>query len=161
MKIEKRTKGLLRFKTTEGIIVLNDGVNELTDKEFKLIKAHPMYEAMVGTSGLHILPEQKKKSKAKAKKIDSKGDSEEVDSKGDSEEVDSKGDSEKVDSKGDSEEVVKQSSEESNSEDAIDLSDIDLESQDKKTLVKIANSLDIETKGLNREEIIEKIKISK
>ena len=49
MKILKRTKGLLRFRTTEGTIVLKDGENELTDKEFKLIKAHPMYEAMVGT----------------------------------------------------------------------------------------------------------------
>jgi hypothetical protein len=35
MKILKRTKGLLRFRTTEGTIVLKDGENELTDKEFK------------------------------------------------------------------------------------------------------------------------------
>lgn len=135
MKILKRTKGLLRFRTTEGTIVLKDGENELTDKEFKLIKAHPMYEAMVGTSGLVIVAEEEKKPKAKAKKVEPKEEPKE----------------EKI------EDEVK----EDNSEDGIDLSDIDLEAQDKKTLVEIANSLEIETKGLNAKQIIEKIKAAK
>lgn len=126
MKILKRTKGLLRFRTTEGTIVLKDGENELTDKEFKLIKAHPMYEAMVGTSGLVIVAEEEKKPKAEAKKVE-----------------------------------PKEKPKEDNSEDGIDLSDINLEVQDKKTLVEVANSLEIETKGLNAKQIIEKIKAAK
>jgi hypothetical protein len=143
MKILKRTKGLLRFRTTEGTIVLKDGENELTDKEFELIKAHPMYEAMVGTSGLVIVAEEEKKPKAKAKKVEPK--EEKIEEKIE-EEI-----------KEESEEVV----EEDNSDDGIDLSDIDLEAQDKKTLVEIANSLEIETKGLNAKQIIEKIKATK
>jgi len=114
MKILKRTKGLLRFKTTEGTIVLKEGENQLTNKEFKLIRAHPMYEAMVGTSGLVIVAKEEKKHKVK-----------------------------------------------DDSEDRIGLSDIDLEAQDKKTLVEIANSLEIETKGLDANQIIEKIKATK
>ena len=121
MKILKRTKGLLRFRTTEGTIVLKDGENELTDKEFELIKAHPMYEAMVGTSGLVIVAKEEKKSKVKD----------------------------------DSEDGIHLYHPD------IDLSDIDLEAQDKKTLVEIANSLEIETKGLNAKQIIEKIKATK
>lgn len=146
MKILKRTKGLLRFRTTEGTIVLKDGENELTDKEFKLIKTHPMYEAMVGTSGLVIVAEEKK-PKAKAKKVDPKEEPKE----------------EKIEDevKEESEEIVEEAIEENNSEDGIDLSDIDLEAQDKKTLVEIANSLEIETKYLNTKQIIEKIKAAK
>jgi hypothetical protein len=145
MKILKRTKGLLRFRTTEGTIVLKDGENELTDKEFELIKAHPMYEAMVGTSGLVIVAEEEKKPKAK--KVEPKEEPKE----------------EKIEDevKEESEEVVEEAIEEDNSEDGIDLSDIDLEAQDKKTLVEIANSLEIKTKGLNAKQIIEKIKASK
>ena len=147
MKILKRTKGLLRFRTTEGTIVLKDGENELTDKEFKLIKAHPMYEAMVGTSGLVIVAEEEKKPKAKAKKVDPE-EAKKVDPK------------EKIEDqvKEESKEVVKEAIKENNSEDGIDLSDINLESQDKKTLVKIANSLKIETKSLNVKQLIEEIK---
>jgi hypothetical protein len=145
MKILKRTKGLLRFRTAEGTIVLKDGENELTDKEFELIKAHPMYEAMVGTSGLVIVAEEEKKPKAK--KVEPKEEPKE----------------EKIEDevKEESEEVVEEAIEEDNSEDGIDLSDIDLEAQDKKTLVEIANSLEIKTKGLNAKQIIEKIKASK
>jgi hypothetical protein len=145
MKILKRTKGLLRFRTTEGTIVLKDGENELTDTEFELIKAHPMYEAMVGTSGLVIVAEEEKKPKAK--KVEPKEEPKE----------------EKIEDevKEESEEVVEEAIEEDNSEDGIDLSDIDLEAQDKKTLVEIANSLEIKTKGLNAKQIIEKIKASK
>jgi len=55
----------------------------------------------------------------------------------------------------------KEESKEDNSEEGIDISDIDLEAQDKKTLVEIANSLEIKTKGLNAKQIIEKIKASK
>jgi hypothetical protein len=147
MKILKRTKGLLRFRTTEGTIVLKDGENELTDKEFELIKAHPMYEAMVGTSGLVIVAEEEKKPKAKAKKVEPKEKPKE----------------EKIEDevKEESEEVVEEAIKEDNSEEGIDISDIDLEAQDKKTLVEIAKSLDIETKSLNAKQIIEKIKAAK
>jgi hypothetical protein len=144
MKILKRTKGLLRFRTTEGTIVLKDGENELTNKEFKLIKAHPMYEAMVGTSGLVVVAEEDKKPKAKAKKVEPKEEN-----------------IEEAIEEDNSEEVVEEAIEEDNSEEGIDLSDIDLEAQDKKTLVEIANSLEIETKGLNAKQIIEKIKATK
>jgi len=147
MKILKRTKGLLRFRTTKGTIVLKDGENELTDKEFELIKAHPMYEAMVGTSGLVIVAEEEKKPKAKAKKVDPKEEPKE----------------EKIEDevKEESEEVVEEAIKEDNSEEGIDISDIDLEAQDKKTLLEIAKSLDIETKSLNAKQIIEKIKAAK
>jgi hypothetical protein len=147
MKILKRTKGLLRFRTTEGTIVLKDGENELTDKQFELIKAHPMYEAMVGTSGLVIVAEEEKKPKAKAKKVEPKEKPKE----------------EKIEDevKEESEEVVEEAIKEDNSEEGIDISDIDLEAQDKKTLVEIAKSLDIETKSLNAKQIIEKIKAAK
>ena len=145
MKILKRTKGLLRFRTTKGTIVLKDGENELTDKEFELIKAHPMYEAMVGTSGLVIVAEEEKKPKAK--KVEPKEEPKE----------------EKIEDevKEESEEVVEEAIKEDNSEEGIDISDIDLEAQDKKTLVEIAKSLDIETKSLNAKQIIEKIKAAK
>jgi hypothetical protein len=145
MKILKRTKGLLRFRTTKGTIVLKDGENELTDKEFELIKAHPMYEAMVGTSGLVIVAEEEKKPKAK--KVEPKEEPKE----------------EKIEDevKEESEEVVEEAIKEDNSEEGIDISDIDLEAQDKKTLVEIANSLEIKTKGLNAKQIIEKIKAAK
>lgn len=144
MKILKRTKGLLRFRTTGGTIVLKDGENELTDKELVLIKAHPMYEAMVGTSGLVIVAEEEKKPKAKAKKVEPKEEPKE----------------EKIEDevKEESEEVVEEAIKEDNSEEGIDISDIDLDAQNKKTLVKIANSLKIETKGLNTKQLIEEIK---
>ena len=147
MKILKRTKGLLRFRTTKGTIVLKDGENELTDKEFELIKAHPMYEAMVGTSGLVIVAEEEKKPKEKAKKVEPKEEPKEENIE---DEV-----------KEESEEVVEEAIKEDNSEEGIDISDIDLEAQDKKTLVEIAKSLDIETKSLNAKQIIEKIKAAK
>jgi len=52
MKILKRTKGVLRFRTPSGGVTLKSGENELSDEESKLVKSHPMFEAMVKTSGL-------------------------------------------------------------------------------------------------------------
>jgi hypothetical protein len=103
-----------------------------------------MYEAMVGTSGLVVVAEEDKKPKAKAKKVEPKEEN-----------------IEEAIEEDNSEEVVEEAIEEDNSEEGIDLSDIDLEAQDKKTLVEIANSLEIETKGLNAKQIIEKIKATK
>lgn len=60
MKIHKRVKGILRFKTTIGNVTLtdeNEGINELTSEQFDAIKAHPMYEALCKTSGLKIVDE--------------------------------------------------------------------------------------------------------
>jgi len=150
MKILKRTKGLLRFRTFEETIVLQDGENILTDKQFELIKSHPMYEAMTRISGLVIVAEEKKKSKEKAKKIETKEDISEENIE----------ESEKDNSEENTEEDIKEITEDTY-EEGIDLSDIDLEAQNKKTLVEIANSLEIETKGLNVKQIIEKIKAVK
>lgn len=150
MKILKRTKGLLRFRTFEETIVLQDGENTLTDKQFELIKSHPMYESMTGISGLVIVAEEKKKSKEKAKKIETKEDISEENIE----------ESEKDNSEENTEEDIKEITEDTY-EEGIDLSDIDLEAQNKKTLVEIANSLEIETKGLNAKQIIEKIKAAK
>jgi len=181
MKILKRTKGLLRFRTTEGTIALKDGVNELSDKEFKLIKAHPMYEAMVKTSGLVLVaentaktPSQIKNEEREAKKAAKKAEEDaklaaqaekakiEADSKAG--EADSKAGEADIDedsNEDDSEKVSEDDSEKDSGEDGIDLSNIDLVAQDKKTLVEIAEALEIETKGKNKEQIIELIEAKK
>ena len=153
MKILKRTKGLLRFRTTEGTIALKDGVNELTNKEFKLIKAHPMYEAMVKTSGLVLVAEDTAKIPSKMK-----NEAREVENLANSNEdtVDLSDIETLVE---DIETLVEIAENEANSnEDTVDLSDIDLAAQDKKTLVEIAANLAIKTKGQNKEQIIELIK---
>lgn len=60
MKIEKRVKGLLRFKTSIGTVALtddNEGINELSAEQFAAIEAHPMFEALSKTSGLRVIVE--------------------------------------------------------------------------------------------------------
>lgn len=44
---------------------------------------------------------------------------------------------------------------------SVELEDIELKAQDKKSLVTLAESLSIETKGLNKEQIIEQIEKNK
>lgn len=100
----------------ENTIVLKDGENELTESEFSQIKDHPMYEAMVSTSGLVVIEEQKEKIKTERR-----------------------------------EEVYQ-------SQDGVDFSDIDLEVQTKKNLIKIAESLGVETAGLSSKRLIQEIK---
>lgn len=62
MKIENRVKNIIRFKTTIGNVTLMPGVNELSKEEFAAVKAHPMFEAMVKTSGLVATEEKPAKS---------------------------------------------------------------------------------------------------
>jgi len=174
MKILKRTKGLLRFRTTEGTIALKDGVNELSDKEFKLIKAHPMYEAMVKTSGLVLVAENTAKTPSqikneereakKAAKLAAQAEKAKIEADSKAGEADSKAGEADIDedfNEDDSEKVSEDDSEKDSGEDGIDLSNIDLVAQDKKTLVEIAEALEIETKGKNKEQIIELIEAKK
>jgi len=70
MKIEKRVKGRLTFKTAIGNVVLtddNEGINELTAEQFAAIEAHPMFESICKTSGLRVLAETAKAPKKSAK----------------------------------------------------------------------------------------------
>ena len=65
MKIEKRVKGRLTFKTSIGNVTLtddNEGINELTQEQFDAVVTHPMFESMTKTSGLRVLAETAKKS---------------------------------------------------------------------------------------------------
>ena len=62
MKIENRSKNLIRFKTTIGNITLNPGINELTKDEFEAVKIHPMFDSIVNTSGLVVIEEKSTKS---------------------------------------------------------------------------------------------------
>ena len=62
MKIENRSKNLIRFKTTIGNITLNPGINELTKEEFDAVKIHPMFDSIVKTSGLVVIEEKSTKS---------------------------------------------------------------------------------------------------
>lgn len=62
MKILKRTKGILRFRTPIGNITLTDdnkGITELSNEEFKAMKDHPMFDAIVKTNGISVLAEEK------------------------------------------------------------------------------------------------------
>lgn len=58
MKIENKVKNIIRFKTTLGNVTLMPGINELSKEEFEAVKAHPMFEAMVKTSGLTTIEEK-------------------------------------------------------------------------------------------------------
>lgn len=71
--IEKRVKGILRFKTTIGNVTLTDdnkGMNELTQEQFDAIKEHPMFEAISKTSGLRVI----EKAASKTSSADNKSD---------------------------------------------------------------------------------------
>jgi hypothetical protein len=155
MKILKRTKGLLRFKVSTGTITLKEGENELSDAESKLIKEHPMYEALVKTSGLVEVaeapkPKAKTAAQIKAEKKAAKKAEEEKLAAEEAANADSEG--EEDESKEDSD---------SEGEEGIDLSDIDLKKQDKKALVEIATALELDTKGLNADQIIKLIESKK
>lgn len=64
MKIENRSKSIIRFKTTVGNITLNPNLNDLTQIQYDTIKKHPMFEPMVKSSVL-IVKEEKTKTKTK------------------------------------------------------------------------------------------------
>lgn len=141
MKIENRLKNIIRFKTTIGNVTLNPGVNELNKEQFDAVKAHPMFESMVKTSGLVAIEEKPTRSyKTKAEKEAEEKAAKEL---------------------ADKETAELLGSEEENSEEGIDLNEIDLEAQTKSTLIDIAQSLKIETEGLNKVKLIEVINSKK
>lgn len=116
MKLLKRIKGIIRFKTVIGNITLLDGENELSNEQFEAIKNHPMYESLAKTSGIVILAEEVKNNKS----------------------------------------II-----ETSGEDGIDIAEIDLEKQKKSDLVALAESLEIETDGLSKSDLIAAINAKK
>lgn len=124
MKLLKRIKGIVRFKTAIGNITLLDGENELSNEQFEAIKNHPMYESMVKTSGIVILAEEVKNNKSFNETPD---------------------------------EVVNKTS----GEDGIDIAEIELDKQKKSDLVTLAESLEIETDGLSKSDLINAINAKK
>ena len=163
MKILKRTKGILNFRNTSWTISLKAGDNVLTEAEGKLIKAHPMFEAMVKTSGLIEVveapkPKAKTPAQIKAEKKAAKKATDEAEAARLAEEAANADSDEDED---DSDEDDSEGDEDDSDEDGIDLSDIDLKKQDKKALVEIAEALKLETKGLNADQIIKLIESKK
>ena len=136
MKIENRVKNIIRFKTTIGNVTLMPGVNELSKEEFAAAKAHPMFEDMVKTSGLVVIEEKIVKSyKTKA---ELKAEKEINDLLGSDENISDE-----------------------NSKKDIDLNEVDLEIQNKASLINIAQSLEIETENLTKAQLIEAINSKK
>lgn len=149
MKIENRVKNIIRFKTTIGSVTLMPGMNELSKEEFAAIKAHPMFEEMVKTSGLTVIEEKKSyKTKAELKAEKELADKEAADLLGHDEDA------------SDEESEETEESEE-DSEQSIDLNEIDLQVQNKATLIDLAQSLEIETNGLTKVQLIEAINSKK
>lgn len=125
MKIEKRVKGRLTFKTSIGNVTLtddNEGINELTAEQFAAIEAHPMFEAISKTSGLRVIEEKAaaKPAPKKAGKVEAPSEDEGSDKEGD------------------------------------EVGD-ELEAKNKAELVALAEEKGIQTKGLNKAQLIEAI----
>jgi hypothetical protein len=148
MKIENRTKNIIRFKTTIGSITLVPGINEFNKEQFDAVKAHPMFEDMVKTSGVIVIEEKVVKSyKTKA---ELKAEKELADKElADKETADLLGSDENISDK------------EESQKETFDLNEINLEDQNKTNLVAIAVSLEIETEGLNKKQLIEAINSKK
>lgn len=160
MKIENRVKNIIRFKTTIGSVTLMPGMNELSKEEFAAVKAHPMFEAMVKTSGLTVIEEKVVKSYKTKAELKAEKEAEEKAAKelADKEAADLLGPDEDA-SDEESEEETEESEEDS--EEGVDLNEIDLEAQTKATLVDLAESLEIETEGLSKSKLIEAINSKK
>lgn len=160
MKIENRVKNIIRFKTTIGNVTLLPGINELSKEEFAAVKAHPMFEAMVKTSGLVATEEKPAKSYKTKAELKAEKEAEEKAAKelADKEAADLLG----PDEDASDEESDKETEEsEDDSEEGIDLNEIDLEAQNKATLIELAQSLEIETEGLTKAQLIEAINSKK
>lgn len=157
MKIENRLKNIIRFKTTIGNVTLNPGVNELTKEQFTAVKAHPMFESMVKTSGLVATEEKPAKSYKTKAELKAEKEAEEKAAKelADKETSDLLGPDEDVSNDESNEES------EETSEEGIDLNEIDLEVQNKASLIDLAQSLEIETEGLTKAQLIEAINSKK
>lgn len=157
MKIENRLKNIIRFKTTIGNVTLNPGVNELTKEQFAAVKAHPMFESTVKTSGLVATEEKPAKSyKTKAElKAEKEAEKKAAKELADKEEADLLGPDEDTSNEKSDKEL------EETSEEGIDLNEIDLEAQNKASLINLAQSLEIETEGLTKVQLIEAINSKK
>lgn len=156
MKIENRVKNIIRFKTTIGSVTLMPGINELSKEEFAAVKAHPMFEAMVKTSGLTAIEEKPAKSYKTKAELKAEKEAEEKVAKelADKEAADLLGPDEDASDEEESEESE-------DSEEGVDLNEIDLEAQNKATLIDLAQSLEIETDGLTKAQLIEAINSKK
>lgn len=161
MKIENRVKNIIRFKTTVGNVTLMPGMNELSKEEFAAVKAHPMFEAMVKTSGLTAIEEKPAKSYKTKAELKAEKEAEEKAAKelADKEAADLLGPDEDASDEEESEEETEESEEDS--EEGVDLNEIDLEAQNKATLIDLAQSLEIETDGLTKAQLIEAINSKK
>ena len=160
MKIENRVKNIIRFKTTIGSVTLMPGMNELSKEEFAAVKAHPMFEAMVKTSGLTAIEEKVVKSYKTKAELKAEKEAEEKAAKelADKEAADLLGPDEDTSDEEESEEETEESED---SEEGVDLNEIDLEAQNKATLIDLAQSLEIETDGLTKAQLIEAINSKK
>lgn len=156
MKIENRVKNIIRFKTTIGSVTLMPGINELSKEEFAAVKAHPMFEAMVKTSGLTAIEEKPAKSYKTKAELKAEKEAKEL---ADKEAADLLGPDEDTSDEEESEEETEESEEDS--EEGVDLNEIDLEAQTKATLIDLAQSLEIETEGLSKSKLIEAINSKK
>lgn len=156
MKIENRVKNIIRFKTTIGSVTLMPGMNELSKEEFAAVKAHPMFEAMVKTSGLVAIEEKPAKSYKTKAELKAEKEAEEKAAKelADKKAADLLGPDEDASDEEESEESE-------DSEEGVDLNEIDLEAQNKATLIDLAQSLEIETDGLTKAQLIEVINSKK
>lgn len=159
MKIENRLKNIIRFKTTIGNITLNPGVNELTKEQFAAVKAHPMFESTVKTSGLVATEEKPAKSyKTKAElKAEKEAEKKAAKELADKEEADLLGPDEDTSNEKSDKETEKLETD----EEGIDLNEIDLEVQSKASLIDLAQSLEIKTEGLTKAQLIETINSKK
>lgn len=159
MKIENRLKNIIRFKTTIGNVTLNPGVNELTKEQFAAVKAHPMFESMVKTSGLIATEEKPAKSYKTKTELKAEKEAEEKAAK-------ELADKEETDLLGYNEDTFNEKSDKETEEleinkENIDLNEIDLKVQSKASLIDLAQSLEIETKDLTKVQLIEAINSKK
>tara|TARA_R110000787_G_scaffold129434_3_gene241264 strand:- start:404 stop:898 length:495 start_codon:yes stop_codon:yes gene_type:complete len=161
MRILKRTKGILNFRTVSGIIRLKSGENTLTEGEGDLIKSHPMYKQMVKTSGLFELAETSEVEAPKAKISEPKTSKKET-----AKIKAAKLKAAKIKAtelkaaelKAAEDKAAEDEAAEDEAAEPLDISDIDLEKQSVEILVEIAEEFKLETEGLTAEELIKSIK---
>jgi len=135
MKIEKRVKGRLTFKTSIGDVTLtddNEGINELTEEQFDAVVDHPMFESMAKTSGLRVLAEPAETAKKPAKPAKSAKSAKPAEPA----------------------EPAEPASEDNSDEDA---EGSEFASKNKAELIALAEEKGIQTKGLNKDQLIEAI----
>jgi len=128
IKLEKRVKNIIRFKTSVGNITLKDAITELTNEEFEAVKNHPSFSAYAKTSGIRIASEKIVSAPKAPKKVSDEDNSDEDNSDEDN------------------------SDGESSDEDSIDPNKFN-----KDELVKMATELEIEVGEMTKKELAEAI----